>query len=205
MSMMWFAFVFSFFSYGNTYEVGDVIMQRDAFAGGGGALQILTLSRYNHVGIVVERNGTKYVAEAIGKVTYTPIDQYINRGVGYKILRFSEDLSPTQKQQISKAVSTYKGKRYDASLSWSDNKMYCSELVFKVYEDIGIQLTRTRPMWRHAFAPIVPFAKILSHTKTSWIPLPALYREGIRNAQLTDTVVTPGEIARSRKLKRISK
>lgn len=202
MSMMWFAFVFSFFSYGATYEVGDIIMQRDAFTEGGGVVQLLTLSRYNHVGVVVEKQGSKFVAEAIGTVTYTPIDKFIKRGVGYKVLRPSKPLSTKQKKQLSKAVSTYKGKRYDASLSWSDNKMYCSELVFKAYEEIGISLTKTRPMWVHLFAPVVPFAKIMSHT--SWIPLPKLYREGIREAKLKDTVVTPGELARSWKLKRVS-
>jgi hypothetical protein len=201
--MMWFAFLFTFFTYGATYQVGDIIMQRDPFKGGGGVLQMMTLSPYNHIGVVIERNGRKYVAEAIGRVSYTPIDAYINRGVGYKILRPSKALTPTQKKELSKAIHVYKGKRYDPAVSWSDDKMYCSELVFKGYEDIGIQLKRTRPMWLHIFAPIVPIAKLMSGA--SWIPVPKLYRKGVQEARLTDRVVTPGEIARSWKLKTIRK
>ena len=201
--MMWLIYVLSSFAYSMTYQVGDIVMQRDAFKGGGGAIQLMTLSPYNHVGIVVERGGKKYVAEAIGHVTYTPIEQYIHRGEGYKVLRSATDLTSKQKRQISRAVHRYKGKRYDASVSWSDDRMYCSELVFKVYEDIGIQLKRTRPMWLHIFAPIVPIAKLMS--KFSWVPIPKLYRTGVRSAKLTDTVVTPGEIARSWKLKSVQK
>ena len=199
--MMWLMYLLTSLAYSMTYQVGDIIMQRDAFKGGGGAIQMMTLSPYNHVGIVVERGGKKYVAEAIGRVTYTPVEQYIRRGEGYKVLRSSTDLTPKQKRQILSAVHKYKGKRYDASVSWSDEKMYCSELVFKVYEDVGIQLKRTRPMWLHFFAPFVPMAKLMS--KFSWVPVPKLYRTGVQSANLTDTVVTPGEIARSWKLKSI--
>ena len=145
----------------------------------------------------------KYVAEAIGRVTYTPIHQYINRGEGVRVLRPSKDLTSTQKRQLSKPIQKYKGKRYDASVSWSDDRMYCSALVFKAYEDIGITLKRTRPMWLHLFAPLVSVAKLMS--KFSWVPVPKLYRTGIRSTKLMDTVVTPGEISRSWKLKSVSK
>ena len=201
--MMWLIYFISSFAYSMTYQVGDIIMQRDAFKGGGGAIQMMTLSPYNHVGIVVEQGGKKYVAEAIGRVTYTPITQYINRGEGVKVLRPSKKLTSTQKRQISKSVQKHKGKRYDASVSWSDDRMYCSELVFKVYEDIGITLKQTRPMWLHIFAPLVPVAKLMS--TFSWVPVPKLYRTGVQNAKMTDTVVTPGEISRSWKLKSVSK
>ena len=55
--MMWFNYFFSSFAYSMTYQVGDIIIQRDAFKGGGGAIQMMTLSPYNHVGVVVEQGG----------------------------------------------------------------------------------------------------------------------------------------------------
>ena len=42
----------------------------------------MTLSFYNHVGMVVEQREK----EALGHVTYTPIVQYIHRGEKYKVL-----------------------------------------------------------------------------------------------------------------------
>ena len=49
----------SSFAYSMTYRVSDIIMQRDSFKGGGGAIQMMTLSPYNHVGIVIEQGGKK--------------------------------------------------------------------------------------------------------------------------------------------------
>ena len=41
-----------------------------------------------------------------------------------------------------KAVGArYKGKSYDTLFQWSDNKMYCSELVWKLFaKGIGVEL-----------------------------------------------------------------
>lgn len=34
----------------------------------------------------------------------------------------------------------YLGKPYDCYFQWSDSKMYCSELVWKLYDEAGIQI-----------------------------------------------------------------
>ena len=35
----------------------------------------------------------------------------------------------------------YKGKHYDLYFEWSDDKIYCSELVWKIYKEaVGIEL-----------------------------------------------------------------
>ncbi len=35
---------------------------------------------------------------------------------------------------MQKIAMTYKGKNYDIYFEWTDNKMYCSELVWKIYK-----------------------------------------------------------------------
>ena len=188
-------------AFASSFEVGDIIMQRDPFKGGGGVIQVMTFSPYNHVGVVVKNKGRLVVIEAIGRVTYTPIEQYIKRGEGYKVLRMRDELSTAQKSKLSRQARKYIGKRYDAALSWSDNTMYCSELVYKVYEDIGIHLQIKRPLWLHTFSPMLPVAKGVAYYE--WVKLPRLYREGILKMKASEPVVTPGDINLSWKLKTV--
>jgi hypothetical protein len=188
-------------AFASTFEVGDIIMQRDAFKGGGGVIQVMTLSPYNHVGVVVKKNGQLMVLEAIGRVRYTPIQTYIQRGEGYKVLRMRKELSAKQKAELSKQARQYVGKRYDAALSWSDNKLYCSELVYKVYEDIGISLQIKRPLWLHGFSPLIPFAK--KAVQSDRLDIPALYKNGVRDMKGRSPVVTPGDINLSIRLKTV--
>jgi Permuted papain-like amidase enzyme, YaeF/YiiX, C92 family len=46
------------------------------------AIQRATGSRYSHMGIVFHRGGRAYVLEAVATVRYTPLSQWLARGVG---------------------------------------------------------------------------------------------------------------------------
>ncbi|MBD5356998.1 MAG: hypothetical protein HDR88_08365 [Bacteroides sp.] len=41
-------------------------------------------------------------------------------------------------------MSKYLGKSYDTSFRWTDDRMYCSKLVYKIYLDNGIKLCNLR-------------------------------------------------------------
>lgn len=112
---------FAEFNY-KKYQVGDVIMQSDAWSNRGVApLKLLHMSNFNHAGIVVERGGRLYVAEALSTVRYTPLEVYVKRGKDYKHLRLKEGLTQNQKSKINKNVKKYIGKKYDYYFGWSDN------------------------------------------------------------------------------------
>jgi len=43
--------------------------------------------------------------------------------------------------KLKKQGDKYKGKSYDLLFEWSDEKIYCSELVWKIYKEaLGIEL-----------------------------------------------------------------
>ena len=187
-------------SFGSNYQVGDLLMQSDKFEGSAVAIKTLTLSKYNHVGIIVERGDKLYVAEALATVRYTPIDVYINRGKAHRHLRPRTELTAVEKNNINRAIDKYRGKKYDPFLSWDDDRMYCSELVAKVYKDADIDI-------------VIVKRRILSHglmlaalpiLKSGLVNVPNLYKEGINDISVRDVSITPADINRSLKLKEVN-
>lgn len=109
------------------------------------AVQKATQSRYSHMGIVFLRNGAPFVLEAAGRVHYTPLAQWVARGVGghvvVKRLRDAEAMTPAAVARLRRAAESFNGRPYDLTFEWSDERIYCSELVWKAYQrGLGIEL-----------------------------------------------------------------
>jgi uncharacterized protein YycO len=107
------------------------------------AIQRATHSPYSHVGVILHRDGKPFVFEAIATVRYTPLAQWIARGTGgkYVVRRVQGGLTPEQAAKLRAAAGRYAGKPYDLYFEWSDDRIYCSELVWKMYRDaLGIEL-----------------------------------------------------------------
>jgi hypothetical protein len=107
------------------------------------ALQRATHSPYSHVGVILHRGGKPFVFEAIAKVQYTPLQQWIDRGErkAYVVKRLKTPLTDTQALKLRIAAARYVGKPYDLYFEWSDDRIYCSELVWKMYRDeLGIEI-----------------------------------------------------------------
>lgn len=118
------------------------------------AIQIATKSPYSHVGIVYIKDGKPYVYEAISKVSLTPMKSWINRGENkdYTVMRPKQNLSEKQLQNMKKVGERYEGTTYDLLFEWSDDKMYCSEIVWKIYkEGAGITLSKPQRMKNYHF------------------------------------------------------
>lgn len=124
---------------------GDIIFQTSQSAQSV-AVQKATGSRYSHMGLVLMRNGKPFVFEAAGVVQYTPLDRWVARGVGghfvVKRLRdASEVFTPSAIERLHRASRKYQGKPYDLTFEWSDDRMYCSELVWKSYQrELGVRI-----------------------------------------------------------------
>ncbi len=124
---------------------GDIIFQTSQ-SSQSSAIQFATHSKYSHMGIIFFRDGKPYVFEAIRTVQYTPLDQWIHRGKNGKYvvkrLRNADSLITQQSVKKLKTIaSTFKGKPYDLTFEWSDDSIYCSELVWKIYDrGIGLQI-----------------------------------------------------------------
>lgn len=107
------------------------------------AIQRATGSRYSHMGVIVHRDGKPYVFEAIGRVSYTPLQPWIERGVGgrYVVRRLRKPLSAAQATALRGSMAAFQGRPYDPAFEWSDRRIYCSELVWKLYQRaLGIRI-----------------------------------------------------------------
>ena len=103
------------------------------------AIQHATKSKYSHCGIIYSDNGKLYVFEAIQPVKSTPLDKWIARGkdghfVIKRLRNADQVLTAETLQKMKKEGNKFIGKNYDPTFEWSDDKIYCSELIWKVYK-----------------------------------------------------------------------
>ena len=117
---------------------GDLIFQT-SLSGQSKAIQLATKSKYSHCGLVYKEGNDFYVFEAIQPVTRTPLDKWIARGQGgkYVIKRLKNTdqvLTPAALTKMKQVGEQFNGKDYDLTFEWSDEKIYCSELIWKVYQ-----------------------------------------------------------------------
>ncbi len=116
------------------------------------AIQSATHSPYSHMGLVLMRNGEPYVLEAAGSVQFTLFTEWVQRGEGSryvaKRLRDTALLHDSAKlSALKQAAMALTGQPYDPYFEWSDDRVYCSELVWKAYErGLGIQLGELAPL-----------------------------------------------------------
>jgi hypothetical protein len=124
---------------------GDILFQTSRSAQSR-AIQHATRSRYSHMGVVLDRDGGLCVFEAIATVRCTPVAQWVARGeqghVVVKRLRNAATLlTPEALRRLRTSAAQFAGRPYDLTFEWSDERIYCSELVWKLYERaLGIRI-----------------------------------------------------------------
>lgn len=124
---------------------GDIIFHESRSAQSH-AIQLATGSRYSHMGIVHVRDGEPLVFEAVQPVKATPLDEWIARGDGghFVVKRLKDAdrvLTPDVLEGMFSVGEDLAGLDYDLYFEWSDDRIYCSELVWKIYErGAGIQV-----------------------------------------------------------------
>ncbi|MFQ0996927.1 YiiX family permuted papain-like enzyme [Gilliamella sp. CG25] len=114
---------------------GDIIFQSSQ-SSQSKAVEQATNSPYSHMGIIFIQNGKPYVFEAGSKVAYTPLTSFIERGKNryYVIKRLKDhNLSVKETNKLKLVAKTFENKPYDIWFGWNDNYIYCSELVWKIY------------------------------------------------------------------------
>ena len=123
---------------------GDIIFQTSR-SSQSKAIQIATKSKYSHMGIIYIKNNNYYVYEAVQPVKLTPLKEWMLRGVDghFVVKRLKERDKFLTKENLATMYGTgetFRGKNYDIYFNWSDDQMYCSELVWKIYNSIGIKI-----------------------------------------------------------------
>lgn len=130
-------------------ETGDII-----FTNGQGvqaeAVKAATDSDWTHTGVIIIEKGTPMVLEAVQPVQFISLNSYLSRGGGkythiYKRLKDNSKLTPEAQQKAATWAKKHLGGDYDGRFLWSDKNLYCSELVWKIYQaSTGIELCKIR-------------------------------------------------------------
>ena len=121
-----------------TLHDGDLIFQTSQSAQSQ-AIQLATHSPYSHCGLLCKTNGEWQVFEAVQPVKRTPLARWVARGQGghFVVKRLhdaSTALTPAALRRLRAAGQPLLGRPYDLAFNWSDKQIYCSELIWKVYD-----------------------------------------------------------------------
>ena len=120
------------------FRQGDIIFQISLSAQSQ-AIQLATKSNYSHCGIVFKEGENIFVYEAVQPVKKTLLKDWIKRGKNqqYVVKRLKKTNLIEREASIAtlkKEVTKLLGKKYDIYFNWSDDAIYCSELIWKAYK-----------------------------------------------------------------------
>ena len=179
----------------SAFKTGDIIFQTSR-SSQSQAVQLATHSKFSHVGIIVIRGGKPFVFEAVSTVRYTPLGEWARRGLEdgrFVVERLKRHVAldhAIQDGSFDRACRAFEGKPYDSFFGWGDDRIYCSELVWKVYhEAIGLDLAHL---------------KRLKDFDLSDDRVQALMKKRYgRHVPLDEPVVSPGQLFESKLLEKV--
>ena len=157
-------------------------------------MRIATNSKFSHCGIIYDINGKWFVFEAVQPVKLTPFEDWIQHGKDnkYVVKRLKDNavLTPGVLQKMKDYSQQFDGKEYDSYFEWTDNRIYCSELVWKIYKNAAdIELSKLRELKDFNLTD-VRVQKILKERYGNEIPL-------------QEKVVAPSDLSDSSLLKTV--
>ena len=182
-------YILSFATYGYFQydkKEGDLVFQSLPFGELTTVIEGVTDSPYSHVGLVVQKNGFWYVREAIGEVRDTPLLWWILRGRGdsFSVYRLKEAYQKNI-PNLLKESQIFLGYPYDFHYELDDEKIYCSELIYKAYKrTTGNEL-----------------GKITTLSKLNWKPHEKFILSIENTIPLDREMITPKDLAEANELK----
>jgi uncharacterized protein YycO len=120
-------------------------------SGQGKAIQLATHSKYTHIGIVFIEDGKTMVYHAVEPVTKSSLEEFVAMSAdkNYEVKRLKNQRMLTNQIITSMLIHAKKdiGKHYDLGFSWDDEKLYCSEYVWKIYKrTLNIEIGKLKPL-----------------------------------------------------------
>jgi|GEM_PF-257700 len=133
------------------FHDGDLIFQTSQ-SGQSLAVSYATHSKYTHCGLLFNDNGKWYVYEAVQPVKKTLFKDWITMGdsnyyVVRRLIKADSIVTPDVVHKMRASSNKRIGKDYDLYFGWDDSLIYCSELVWKAYnESTGLEVGHPKPM-----------------------------------------------------------
>lgn len=165
---------------------GDIVFSGSE-QGQGAAVMAATGSPFTHCGVVFSQNGKLMVIEAVHPVRISEISSFVanskRSAFAVKRLKTAPDAAAVAKAREWAAAQI--GKPYDDRFQWGDERLYCSELVWKVFSKAGVELCKPRAVREYH----------LDHPKVR--ALIAARFGSVENLRLEEKVVAPSDLANS--------
>lgn len=150
-------------------KVGDILLQ-PLHCWACNLIEAQTQSEFSHIGVVShisQKEKKVFVAEAFMKVREIEFNEFnkkTQKGLSLKVYRpgyVAIDFRKTFK-------STFENLAYDSGFLWDDEKIYCSELLYKLFRDSNMKVPEALPMkfdvnrehWEKYFKGHVPEGEI---------------------------------------------
>ncbi|WP_428224877.1 YiiX family permuted papain-like enzyme [Flavobacterium sp.] len=176
------------------FKDGDIIFQTSE-SSQCEAVRLATQSKFSHCGIIFTDRGENYVLEAVQPVKITPLKTWIQHGrdQAYLVKRLKMSAGVLSSKQIVEMKIYGKKllhKDYDLYFEWSDDKIYCSELVWKIYE-------------HGAHISLCPFKKLKSFDLSAPQVQQIMQERYGTKIPLEEQVIAPSQLAESEKLETI--
>ena len=124
---------------------GDLVFHRSR-SSQSAAVAAATKSKYTHMGVVLVEDGKPLVLEAVQPTKLTPFSEWVARGergrVVVKRLRNADEVfTPEVRARMREIGHGWLGRPYDLLFQWGDDRLYCSELVYKLLDRAaGVQV-----------------------------------------------------------------
>ena len=175
---------------------GDLIFQT-SLSRQSKAIQVSTKSKYSHCGLIFRKEFDTinwFVLEAVQPVKWTPLKKWIARGKDSKFvikrLQTEPMLPEPMLLKLRTTAERYLARNYDLTFEWSDEKLYCSELIWKVYkETTGIEIGKLQ--------------KLSDFDLTNEMVKKIMKERYVDNVPMNETVISPQSIFESQNLKTI--
>ena len=172
----------------NEVQSGDIIFQIST-SSQAPAVALASNSPITHVGIISVEGDKVTVIEAVEPVREIPVKDFIDHGTTWGVYRLKDTPQDTKwSKKVIRAARAMKGKHYDSLFQWGDDRIYCSELVWKAFSrGAGVDLVQPQR---------------IGDLNLSLAPVQSLIkrRMGGKKLNLEEKIVTPGALHESDKL-----
>lgn len=168
----------------DSFMDGDLIFQTNT-AGQGLAIQLATHSEFTHIAMLFKQGDEWMVYEAVEPVQVVSLDEFASHGEGgkYVVIRLKnrDSLLNSVKLKLMKDyMDKQLNKHYDIHFGWDNDRLYCSELVWKCYKKAGIE--------------IGPLKKLKEFDLTSPVVKKIMAERYGKNIPYDEKVISPGDI-----------
>jgi len=135
--------------------------------------------------------------EAVQPVQFTRIEEWIERGenqhfVLKRLINADKLLNDSNLLKMRRVGEFFFGKNYDIYFEWTDEKLYCSELIWKIYK-YGANIE------------ICNLEKLSDFNLSNHLVKNELNKRYGKNFPLNETAIPPSALFNSEKLKEIIK